>query len=130
LERLPQRQAQKTSLTPLRKKLILFLSERVVMNNAGWFTEQEFQSLTKIVPFEDLPPEDISAYTDILLDYLCLQLESDKVSSVFWCPKCETYGAVLEVDEQKERGIASCGHCKMAIVVFYGENESNKDPLA
>lgn len=91
------------------------------MSTSSWITKEEFLALTRIHRFEELPDEDLSAYTDMILDYLCKQLENNTTTDIYWCPKCETYGAVLEVDEHHHRGIASCGHCQLAIVVFYGE---------
>lgn len=93
------------------------------MNREAWITEERFQKITRITKFESLSDEEISGYADIVLDLLYDQLKEEKFTSIHWCPKCETHGAVLEVDEHQGRGIAYCGFCRLTIVVFYREDQ-------
>jgi hypothetical protein len=93
------------------------------MRKTELMSEQDFNQLFQVKNFEDMTDSELDVYTEIFIEKVRAQFESDEDNAVFWCPKCETLEAVIEIDRLENRAVATCGHCRMAVVVMASEIE-------
>ncbi len=84
--------------------------------------ESEFKQLTQIKNIHELSEEVVDEYAQIFLDKIDEQNESEYTSSYFWCPKCESPDALVEVDDLNQKGVASCPNCRMSVILVHGQD--------
>ena len=83
--------------------------------------EKDFNQLFRIRKFEEMTDDELDAYTEIFVDKIRDQFEREDNEGFFWCPKCETRDAVIEIDQIGSRAKATCGNCRMAVVIIASE---------
>jgi transcription initiation factor IIE alpha subunit len=83
--------------------------------------EKDFNHLIRIKKFDEMSDDELDAYTEIFVDKIRDQFDKEDNAGFFWCPKCETRDAVVEINDSGSRAMATCAHCRMAVVVMASE---------
>jgi len=79
--------------------------------------QQEINQIIQIKTFDEMSEKEVEDYAQIFLEKIEEQYDQFELSRNFWCPKCESPDAEVEVDDEGVKGLATCPNCKMAVVM-------------
>ncbi len=94
------------------------------MKRTVQMTETEFNGLVEIKSIEDMAEKELEKYTEIFVDTIKEQFDCEENTRTFWCPKCESPHAIVEIDKLENRGMANCTHCRIAVVIISSDAET------